>query len=161
MLYLEIDGKGYMVKDRGLSPKTRKRGDIFAYDERKIKPQLVRASNAGKPVYIFYSTFCFGIPPEKTRECGTLNLILKPDSNQSQLLLDEMRPSFLLYSPKYDRSILVDNEGIIGTPEFIIEKLDTVNQIMAASINFSCRDLLKPDTSQCRIYFDLEIDYIE
>jgi hypothetical protein len=158
VLYFNIDGKGYMLRDQCWDVPTRKTGEIFTRDDKDRLPALYQYTGANLESFSLITSFCFDKPKEEYGECGYFQIFFTKTNNQ--YVFQDFQSTLIFYSPKLNRRINISGVTFVNTPSLNIEKLDTEEKVISGSIEFDFKEFNKDTMSNCHIYFDLKIDYI-
>jgi len=157
VLYFNIDGKGYMLRDQCWDVPTRKTGDIFVDEDRDKKPYIRYIAKFNTKSYAFHTNYCFDKISEEFRQCGGFSLFFSRGPDGYRFV--NLNSALMFYSYKHNRLINIENVIYINPPKLNIEKLDTEAKIISGSLQFDFKETNKEDVSNCYIYFDLKIDY--
>jgi hypothetical protein len=158
VLFFNIDGKGYMLRDKRWDMPSRKTGEIFAGENRDIKPNLYYNPKSGSKVQMLTTTYCFDKKSIDYKECGSFTLFFSKGPNGYRF--EDFSSSMMFYSPKLNRRIDIFGVTFVNTPILNIEKLDTEAKIISGSIEFDFKEFNKDTVSNCYIYFDLNVNVI-
>jgi hypothetical protein len=156
VLYFNIDGKGYMLRDQCWDVPTRKTGDIFVGNDRDKKPYIRYITKFNTKSYAFHTNYCFDKISEEFRQCGGLSLFFSKGPDGYRFV--KLNSALMFYSYKHNRLINIEDVNFINTPIINIEKLDTAAKIISGSLQFDFKETNKEDVSNCYIYFDLQAD---
>jgi hypothetical protein len=156
VLYFNIDGKGYMLRDQCWDIPTRKTGDIFVGEDKDRKPYIDYNAKFNTKSYSLYTSYCFDKISEEFRQCGGFSLYFSKGPDGYRFV--RLSSSLKFYSPKHNRRIDIYSVTFVSTPILNIEKLDTAAKIISGSLQFDFKEFKKEDISNCYIYFDLQAD---
>jgi hypothetical protein len=158
VLYFNIDGKGYMLRDKRWDMPSRKTGEIFTRDDKDRLPALYQYTGTNPESLSLITSFCFDKPGEEYGECGYFQIFFSKTNNE--YVFQDFKSTFIFYSPKLNRRINISDETFVNTPILNIEKLDAEAKIISGSIEFDFKEFNNDTVSNCYIYFDLNVNVI-
>jgi hypothetical protein len=155
VLYFNIDGKGYLIRDRCFDLPSRKTGDIYGGDDKGSLPRLKVITNTGIATYVLEISYDFNKEDKTRGNMGGITIIFyqKPDGSY---YVREIYSDMLFYSPKAQKLVSIIDIDTKVPSILRIEKFDKEKSFISGNLYFLAKQFGSNESSTCYLYFDLK-----
>lgn len=155
VLYFNIDGKGYLLRDRCLDFPSKKTGDIFGGSDRKSLPQFVTYERTDTIRNSLNFSYVFDKTEEGNSSFG--NFFIEFTNINNVIKVNSLGTNSRFYSPTQKKQVVFWSKNYVEWPTLKIFNYNKFAEHIAGELRFKYFEIDSTKIVDFYLYFDLDV----